>query len=441
MNKTCKCYERGQCMLYDQLVNDQLQLTTERIAKETFGVVKVEGAWCCIQCRTQSSSDFYTYPHYKTGQHITYCRKCIQMGRMSTVDRVWITESRNTSSDGHYDLPFTLSEQQQYASKNVLKAVKNNDTLLLHAVTGAGKTEMIFEAIAFARRHGHNVAIVSPRVDVVIEVSKRLCEAFCDESIDILHQASHQQYDGHFVVSTVHQLYRFKCHFDVIFVDEVDAFPLSMDKTLMNALQQASKVRKSIIYMTATPPQSLITEVGRERIVTLPARFHRQPLVVPVFKYFKVRYHRIQHSLLQRIHAQQAAGRTTLLFFSHIDAMCQFYETYHYHVSNMCYVYSEDSERLTKVESLRNGHYSVVLTTTILERGFTMAALDAWVMEGHRYSSTALIQIAGRVGRKLACPTGDVLFFHEGRTRAMYHARKEIRRMNGLAAQKGWIDV
>ncbi|UXR78752.1 MULTISPECIES: DEAD/DEAH box helicase family protein [unclassified Staphylococcus] len=428
-------------MRYGQLIHDPTHLTSEQIADVSFGVVTVNGVHRCIQCGTQRSSDFYTYTASTTDMRVTYCRKCIQMGRMSTLDRVWRTESVNVRSDAYYELPFDLSEQQQYASDKVLKAVMHYETLLLHAVTGAGKTEMIFEAISYARQRGDNVAVVSPRVDVVVEVSRRLCEAFSDEAIDILHQASCQQYDGHLVVSTVHQLYRFKQHFDVIFVDEVDAFPLSMDETLMNALQQASKQRKSIIYMTATPPHSLIAEVGRERMVTLPARFHRQPLVVPVFKYFKVRYHRIQHNLLQRIHAQQAAGRTTLLFFSHIDAMCQFYETYRHHVSDMCYVYSEDSERLTKVEALRNGHYSVVLTTTILERGFTMASLDAWVMESHRYLSTALIQIAGRVGRKSVCPTGDVLFFHEGRTRAMYHARKEIRRMNVLAAQKGWIDV
>ncbi|UXR72034.1 MULTISPECIES: DEAD/DEAH box helicase family protein [unclassified Staphylococcus] len=428
-------------MLYGQLVNDQSQLTTERIAKETFGVVKVEGTWCCMQCDTQSSNDFYTYPHYKTGQIITYCRKCIQMGRMSTVDRVWITESRNISSDGHYELAFTLSDQQKYASKSILKAVKNGDTLLLHAVTGAGKTEMIFEAIAYARQHGHNVAIVSPRVDVVIEVSKRLCEAFCDESIDVLHQASHQQYDGHFVVSTVHQLYRFKRHFDVIFVDEVDAFPLSMDETLMRALQQASQVRKSIIYMTATPPKKLLKEVEQENVVTLPARFHRHPLVVPKFKYFKVRYHRIQPYLLQRMYDQQSKERVTLLFFSHIDTMQQFYKTYRSHVPKMCYVFSEDPERLEKVQALRDGQYTIMLTTTILERGFTMQALDAWVMESHRYLSTALIQIAGRVGRKALCPTGEVLFFHEGRTRAMYHARKEIRYMNQLATKRGWLDI
>ena len=43
-----------------------------------------------------------------------------------------------------------------------------------YAVTGAGKTEMMYEGIRVARQLGFNVAIVSPRVDVVVEISLRI---------------------------------------------------------------------------------------------------------------------------------------------------------------------------------------------------------------------------------------------------------------------------
>ena len=33
---------------------------------------------------------------------------------------------------------------------------------------------MIFEGIKFARNQGDNIAIVSPRVDVVVEISQRI---------------------------------------------------------------------------------------------------------------------------------------------------------------------------------------------------------------------------------------------------------------------------
>ncbi len=68
------------------------------------------------------------------------------------------------------------------------------------AVTGAGKTEMMFQGIQYARIQGDNIAIVSPRVDVVVEISKRIKDAFLNEDIDILHQQSRQQFEGHFVL-------------------------------------------------------------------------------------------------------------------------------------------------------------------------------------------------------------------------------------------------
>ena len=127
------------------------------------------------------------------------------------------------ATKANYQLPFELSKQQQYASRN-RSSYKNNNDLLLYAVTGAGKTEMMFEGIRIARQMGHNIAIVSPRVDVIIEISHRIKDAFIDEHIDVLHQSSRQQYNGHFVIATIHQLLRFKQHFDTVFVDEVDAF-------------------------------------------------------------------------------------------------------------------------------------------------------------------------------------------------------------------------
>ena len=83
----------------------------------------------------------------------------------------------------NYQLPFELSKQQQYASETIVR-YKNNNDLLLYAVTGAGKTEMMFEGIRIARQMGHNIAIVSPRVDVIIEISHRIKDAFIDEHID-----------------------------------------------------------------------------------------------------------------------------------------------------------------------------------------------------------------------------------------------------------------
>ncbi|WP_242685744.1 DEAD/DEAH box helicase family protein [Staphylococcus simiae] len=349
-------------------------------------------------------------------------------------------QSVNVSSKACYDLAFELSEQQQYASNIIVEAVKIRQTVLLYAVTGAGKTEMMFKGIQQARQNGDNVAIVSPRVDVVIEISQRIKEAFKDEEIDILHQQSQQQFNGHFIIATVHQLYRFKGHFDVVFIDEVDAFPLSMDASLQQTIKSATKTTCTIIYMTATPPKQLLRNIPTNNIVKLPARFHRQPLLLPSFKYFKLTPNKRQTLLLNMIMQQIRSQRFTLVFFNNIDTMITTYQTYQQILNNLTYVYSSDAFRFEKVERLRKGDYQVLFTTTILERGFTMSKLDVIVIDSHTFNEAALIQIAGRVGRKLQSTSGHVWFLHQGVTLEMLRAKRNIAMMNKLARQKGWLD-
>ncbi|NHA41618.1 DNA/RNA helicase [Staphylococcus schleiferi] len=426
--------------LNGQLITDVALCREVDIETQKKGIERTKQGWLCARCATTAPEHFYRYKSPYHDNTVVYCRHCIQMGRIDNLTTVFITKSLMKCTTGVYHLTFQLSEQQQFASDRIVQAVMNFESLLVHAVTGAGKTEMMFEAIARARRAAYNVAIVSPRLDVVIELSYRVQQSFESEAIDVLHQASKQQYDAHFVISTVHQLYRFKNHFHVIFVDEVDAFPLSMDTTLMSTIENAARTHKSLIYMTATPPKKLKAQFDNEHTITLPARFHQKPLVVPRFKYFKVRFSKVQLYLLNQMKHQQKQQRTTLIFFSDIQQMRKFFETYRHQIEQLHFVHSEDSARIKKVEALRQKAYSIMLTTTILERGFTMADLDVWVVDSHRFSATALIQIAGRVGGKMQSPGGDVCFFHEGRTTAMFTARREIKMMNRIARQRGWID-
>ncbi|MEJ7318364.1 DEAD/DEAH box helicase family protein [Staphylococcus epidermidis] len=372
---------------------------------------------------------------------ITYCRRCIQLGRMDSITDICLVKSFQKATKANYQLPFELSKQQQYASETIVQAIKNNNDLLLYAVTGAGKTEMMFEGIRIARQMGHNIAIVSPRVDVIIEISHRIKDAFIDEHIDVLHQSSRQQYNGHFVIATIHQLLRFKQHFDTVFVDEVDAFPLSMDPQLSNAIQLASKSNHSHIFMTATPPRHFLKQFPPEKIIKLPARFHRFPLPIPKFKYFKLKSTRKQNLLLNIFRYQINQQRFTLVFINNIEIMNKMYQQYKMDIPDLICVHSEDDLRFEKIEALRRGQHKIVFTTTILERGFTMTHLDVVVVDAGSFQQEALIQIAGRVGRKQQSPSGLVLFLHEGVTLSMILAKRNIISMNRLAIKRGWIDA
>ena len=427
--------------LYGKLITDNRRLTSERIAYKCKGVFKKDGLWTCVQCGTNDTHDFYSYYSKCRDETITYCRRCLFLGRMDNVNSVLITTSAKQKSTAQYQLKFPLTEQQLYAANKIVEAIKAQENLLLDAVTGAGKTEMIFKGIQYARQHGLNVAVVSPRVDVVIEVSLRLVEAFEYEDIDIIYEGHPQQYNGHFVVATVQQLLRFKKHFDVVFIDEVDAFPLAMDLILMKALTLASCPKYSHIYMTATPPKQLLKTIPPHNQIKLPARYHRRLLPVPTFKYLKIYTHKIHPTLVQLLKQQIQNMRITLVFVNNIIDMKKLYQLYRSYIEDMTYVYSEDSERYEKIADLRAGKYKVIFTTTILERGFTMAHLDVIVLESHLFLTSALIQIAGRVGRKLYAFDGLVLFCHQGVSWSMIAARRKIKHMNHLAIKKGWVDA
>ena len=83
-------------------------------------------------------------------------------------------------------------------------------------------------------------------------------------------------------------------------------------------------------------------------------------------------------------------------------------------------VYSEDPQRKEKVLAMRQKEIPILLTTTILERGVTFPKLDVAVFgaEDRIFTESALVQIAGRVGRSSDYPSGDITFFHYGKTTA-----------------------
>nr|WP_323657236.1 helicase-related protein [Lysinibacillus xylanilyticus] len=91
-------------------------------------------------------------------------------------------------------------------------------------------------------------------------------------------------------------------------------------------------------------------------------------------------------------------------------------------------VHAEDPDRKEKVLKLRHEEVPGLLTTTILERGITIKNVQVAVIgaESTIFTSSALIQIAGRVGRNADFSGGDVVFFHHGITIEMDDARTKI---------------
>src|SRR5690625_1721828 len=98
-------------------------------------------------------------------------------------------------------------------------------------------------------------------------------------------------------------------------------------------------------------------------------------------------------------------------------------------------VSSVDHLREEKIEQFRKKRLFCLITTTILERGVTFPSVDVVVIRAHHdvFDEQALVQIAGRAGRSINDPNGNVIFFHEGETDAIIRAIEMIHMMNKKA--------
>lgn len=145
---------------------------------------------------------------------------------------------------------------------------------------------MLFPGIESALNQGLRVCIATPRTDVVLELAPRLKAAFQGADISALYGGSDDKGRlSPLMISTTHQLLRYKDAIDVMIIDEVDAFPYSADQTLQFAVQKARKKNSTLVYLSATPPKELKRKAlnGQLHSVRIPARHHRKPLPEPRF--------------------------------------------------------------------------------------------------------------------------------------------------------------
>ena len=139
----------------------------------------------CQFCGNTDSLEFAKGPCINCVEgECLYCLKCIAMGKVKECSVVIATPEeqqpfpKRTEALAHYK--HTLSTKQEQLSLECLNVVKQTGFRehLLWAVTGSGKTEMIFSSIEWMLQQGKRVAIAAPRIDVCVELAPRLNEAF-----------------------------------------------------------------------------------------------------------------------------------------------------------------------------------------------------------------------------------------------------------------------
>lgn len=408
--------------------------------------------YVCNRCQNQNPAFFATFSCANCGQICVYCRHCINMGRVSSCSDLmkWSGPKHKLKLLNHSKLDHTrifqwdgtFTPQQKKASEELIESVKKNRYHLTHAVCGAGKTEILFPAIAESLKQNKRVCVATPRTDVVLELFPRIQKVFPNTFVQALYGgATLENRYSPLIIATTHQLYRFEEAFDIVIVDEADAFPYTYDNTLQKAVKKAKKPYAPVLFVTATPSEDLIEKVKKLKggYSFIPRRYHGHLLPVP--RYDTLFNHKKQISkggipkkLQDWTKLRLTNDEPFLIFFPTIELMEKailLFQKLHSHIEA---VHAEDPARKEKVLALRERKVPGLLTTTILERGITIPKVQVAVVgaESAIFTSSALIQIGGRVGRSADCPTGDLVFYHHGITLEMDEARKEIIKLNKM---------
>ncbi|WP_249029723.1 DEAD/DEAH box helicase [Tannockella kyphosi] len=356
----------------------------------------------CPRCKNEDNRYFYLF------QNRYYCRKCIRFGRVFVDQQIQVS-NHTYETTGHYQLNYQLTKQQKDMSKQLVLQYQNYLDSKVKAVCGAGKTEIVYEVIQYALSLGRRVCFCTPRRELTKELFGRLKEQFFDVGIDLVYGGHTKKLEGQLIVCTCHQLFRFPQCFDLLVLDEMDAFPYKGDEQLQEILKNSCK--GNMIYMSAT--------MQDEDALSMAKRYHGHDIPVPkcqimpyYFSLLKCVQQIKQYCLNEKPVLIYVATKQQTLY------VANFLKLFHVKTDIVHSLIPNTQELLRK---LINREVDCLVTTTILERGVTIENVQVLILSGENkvYDRETLIQIAGRVGRKIGHPTGDVIIYSVYKTKAI----------------------
>lgn len=372
----------------------------------------------CPNCGNKDSR----YIGYFKGK--PYCRKCISY-KGEEADNFFKIPSK-----AYYSLNYSLSEDQKRLSSILVNNYKKGINTLVHAVCGSGKTEIVLEIIQYAIECGDKVGFAVPRRDVVIELYERFSSIFKRNKIALVYGGHTDDLTGDLICLTTHQLYRYKDYFDLLIVDEVDAFPFKGDEVLNSFFERS--IRGHHVLLSATPDKNLLAkykENGND-IVQLFSRFHGHPLPVPrviISTQF------ISFFILIKELKKFVGTKKPVFVFTPTIKMCERINLIlKLFVSGGTCVHSKCDDRNKRISDFKNGKFKFLVTTAVLERGVTVKDLQVIVFnaDSYIYDRYSLVQIAGRAGRKKDAPDGEVIFIASRSNKEIEGAISDINTAN-----------
>lgn len=445
---------RGKLLTKKELAisNEKLEyLLKENYIQALTSIKQLGKTYYCLRCENQELKYFAKIDCKLCFKNHLYCRSCLKMNRVLECEPLYFWHDESVVFEKVKQVNYwqgELTPGQNIGAKKSIKAFENKTDKLIWAVTGSGKTELVFPVITKALEKGMRVCIASPRADVVKEFKLRIDSAFKNVSIAALYAGSEERHDNaQLIISTNHQLLRFKRTFDLLIIDEVDAYPYSSDNRLKRITERSRKRESSTIYLTATPNRAL----KKLPTVFIPQRYHGKPLIIPQINYCHqltkcLSLKKLPKQFTKIINARQKSNRQILIFVPtvklSIDLKAEVIrilkDNHLIKKSNeVATVNASDSERSEKINEFRKKDLFCLITTTILERGVTFPSVDVFVIQADSsiFNSAALVQISGRAGRSPLDPRGSVHFLVNNNTRSIKHCLRDLLFMNALAKE------
>lgn len=351
---------------------------------------------------------------------VIYCRKCLAFSKRESDVR-----EQRSNKEVVLDLKYSLTREQQKISELIANKISENKNVLVHAVCGAGKTEIVSQIIYKYLQENKRVAFYIPRRDLVIEIGTRLKDLFPNTSISLVYGGNTANLKGSLVISTTHQAFRFKNSFDLAIIDEIDAFPYK-DDDLLNHFVFAS-VKGPIISLSATPS---LQDKKNNEVLCLFKRFHGLPMPIPKVIYMNEYYQK--RFIIRILKVYQRENKPCFIYVPTIEVGNKLINLILRKYESATFVHSQMPNRNQTLSRIRQGHFTIVVTTTILERGVTFENLQVIIYQGDHFifDKETILQICGRVGRKKKYSIGDIFILSKAKKIKFTECIQEVKSYN-----------
>ncbi|XFA99686.1 DEAD/DEAH box helicase family protein [Candidatus Izemoplasma sp. B36] len=372
---------------------------------------------------------------YKDDYGIIHCLDCYNYHKIDStmfLYRYINTKQRKTHI---LKLEYELNNNQVKGSNFFVDCLKNKTYGFLQAVCGAGKTEITLNVVLEALNKFYTICFVTPRVEVLKEVANRYKSHFPKTCIKTLYAENKDYHNADIIFSTPQQLINFYQEFDLIILDEVDAFPYLNNIKLERLVKKSLKKTGIILYMSATIDETLAKKIQEEGIkfYTIVSRYHLINLPVPKLLRINNLLH-LNTIIIKILKEKIELDKSVIVFVPTIKYGDSLKDLLYKNNIFSKTISSKTVYKKQLIKAFKRKEFQVLISTTILERGVTFKDIDCIVCSAeHRvFSKESLIQISGRVNRVKDFQNGEAIFIYEHISKPIKKCIKEIKLMNRL---------